>query len=79
MLSAHLPRIFDGGQVLLDSGRLLNIPQEPPPPHALDIRLWQSPVNDRDDPCLTHEGQLVFAVQREPVDGGSCLVRVVLD
>lgn len=34
----------------------------------------QAPVNDKDDPYLTDDGQLVFAVPRAPVDGGPCLV-----
>lgn len=31
-------------------------------------------MNDKDDPYLTDDGQLVFAVPRAPVDGGPCLV-----
>lgn len=34
----------------------------------------QAPVNDKDDPYLAEDGQLVFAVPRAPVDGGPCLV-----
>ena len=34
----------------------------------------QAPVNDKDDPYMTDNGQLVFAVPRAPVDGGPCLV-----
>ena len=35
----------------------------------------EAPVNDRDDPYLTDDGnRLVFAVPRAPVDGAPCLV-----
>ncbi|CAM9626333.1 unnamed protein product, partial [Laminaria digitata] len=34
----------------------------------------EAPVNDKDDPYLAEDGQLVFAVPRAPVDGGPCLV-----
>ena len=36
-------------------------------------------MNDRDDPYLTDDGQLVFAVQRAPVDGGPRLVSELID